>query len=96
MRRVQAPIRGVRRLGIDHLNRRRRKLERARGDDRLRAFDLRQHRVDIHAAMCRCERRKAPHGFRELALATGSIAAPSLVPRDRDVHQPLEEVALFG
>jgi hypothetical protein len=30
----------------------------------------------------------------ELALAAGSIAPPRLVPGDRDVDEPLEEVAL--
>jgi hypothetical protein len=44
----------------------------------------------------RCERREPPSRLRELPLAADAPAAPCLVPRDRDVDEPLEEVALAG
>ena len=60
------------------------------------SFDLLEHGPDIHAAMFRRERREAPRRFLELTLTPWAVAAPRLVPRDRDVNQPLEEVTLLG
>jgi hypothetical protein len=45
--------------------------------------------------MRRCVRRQPAAGLLELALATDLVAPAGLIPRHRDVHQPLEEVALF-
>jgi hypothetical protein len=44
--------------------------------------------------MTRRERPQAPLGLRQLALAADAVATPGLVPRDRDVHEALEEVPL--
>jgi len=38
--------------------------------------------------------REAPTCLLELALAADAVAASRLVPRDRDVHEALEEIAL--
>lgn len=46
--------------------------------------------------MRRRERRQAALGLLELTLAADAIPAGGLVPRDDDVHQALEEVALAG
>jgi hypothetical protein len=40
-------------------------------------------------------RREPPLRLLELALAADAVAAAGLVPRDRDVHEPLVEVALL-
>jgi hypothetical protein len=42
----------------------------------------------------RREPREPALGFRELTLTSDRVAAAVLVPRDDDVHEPLEEVAL--
>ena len=41
-------------------------------------------------------RRQAADRLRELALGADLAAAAGLVPRDGDVDEPLEEVALLG
>jgi hypothetical protein len=46
--------------------------------------------------MHRCVRREAALGLLELALAADPPAAPGLVPGDRDVDEPLEEIALLA
>ena len=46
--------------------------------------------------MLRRVRPQAPRRLLELALASDTVSAAGLVPRDRDVDEPLEEVALFG
>ena len=40
------------------------------------------------------EREESPGCLFELALATGAVVAPGLVPGDNDVDEPLEEVLL--
>src|SRR5205085_1912333 len=77
------------------LDARRLQLERAGGDRRLRAFDLREHVVDVDAAVLGRERGQPPRGLFELAPGRHRPAAPGLVPGDRDVDEPLEEVALL-
>jgi len=37
---------------------------------------------------------EAPSCLVQLSLAADAVATAGLVPRDRDVHEPLEEVAL--
>jgi hypothetical protein len=44
----------------------------------------------------RLEWPEAPGRLLELPLAADAVAAGGLVPRDRDVDEPLEEVALVG
>ena len=39
---------------------------------------------------------EAAGGLLQLPLTADTVAAPGLVPRDGDVHEPLEEVPLFG
>ena len=46
--------------------------------------------------MLRCVRREAPHGLLELAPAADLLAPTGLVPRNRHVHESLQEVALAG
>jgi hypothetical protein len=41
-------------------------------------------------------RPQPARGLRELPLAADAVAAAGLVPRDRDVNEPLKEVALLG
>jgi hypothetical protein len=43
----------------------------------------------------RCVRAEAPRRLLELALAADPVPAAGLVPRDRDVDEPLVEVALL-
>jgi hypothetical protein len=55
--------------------------------------DLHERR-DVDAAMLRRVRPEPPARLLELPLAPDAVPAPGLVPRDRDVDEPLEEVAL--
>jgi hypothetical protein len=55
---------------------------------------LREDAGDVHVAMLGCEGSKPPRGLLELALAAHAVAAPGLVPGDRDVDEALEEVLL--
>jgi hypothetical protein len=81
---------------------------RARGlDDRLRELEgtrfdgfrgrleLSEQSGDVDALMNGRIGRKPPSRFLELALAAHTVAPPGLVPGDRDVDEPLEEIA-FG
>jgi len=52
--------------------------------------------LEIKPAMLGSERREAPESLRELTLGADPSSASRLIPRDRDVHEPLEEVALLG
>ena len=61
-----------------------------------RRVALPQDRIDVYSAVHGRIRRKPPGRLLELALAADAVAASGLVPRDRDVDQPLEEVALLG
>jgi hypothetical protein len=46
--------------------------------------------------MARPERREPPRRLLELPLGADAVPAAGLVPGDRDVNQPLEEVLLGG
>ncbi|MGB2953258.1 MAG: hypothetical protein WBB74_07675 [Gaiellaceae bacterium] len=59
-------------------------------------MQLAEDRCDVEVAMLRRVRAESPSRLLELALATDPVAAPSLVPGDGDVDEPLEEVALGG
>jgi hypothetical protein len=52
--------------------------------------------VDVDASMLRCERPEPALRLLQLPLEPGAVPAAGLVPRDDDVHQPLEEVLLLG
>jgi hypothetical protein len=45
--------------------------------------------------MLGCEGSEAARGLLELALESGPVPAPGLVPGDDDMHESLEEVLLF-
>jgi hypothetical protein len=42
------------------------------------------------------KRSQASCRLLELAFAPDAVPAPGLVPGDRDVHEPLEEILLLG
>ena len=73
---------------------RRIEIERARGDACLRRGHLREHSVDVDAAVGRGERREPPRRLLELAPRGDRPPAAGLVPGDGDVDEPLEEVTL--
>jgi hypothetical protein len=64
--------------------------------DRTCARELLEDGVDVDAAVLGRVRPEPSRSLLQLALAANAVAAPGLVPRDRDVDEPLEEVALFG
>src|SRR5919197_6412617 len=74
---------------------RRREVERAAADDLCGGANLLQHRRDLHALVPRRVRPEPPLRLLELPLAADAVAAPGLVPRDRNVDEPLIEVALL-
>jgi hypothetical protein len=57
---------------------------------------LPEDRCHVHASVLGSVRREAAGGLLELPLAADTVAAARLVPRDREVDEPLEEVALLG
>jgi hypothetical protein len=59
-------------------------------------FDLRQSRRDVDAAVLGRVWPESPRGLFELPLAADAVPPACLVPRDRDVDETLEEVALLG
>ena len=63
---------------------------------RSSALDLREQRRDVDSPVTRGEGREPPRSFLELPAAARLVPAAVLVPGDDDVHEPLEEVALFG
>jgi hypothetical protein len=54
-----------------------------------------QQRRKLDAAVPGREGFQAPDGLGELSFGTDPASASCLVPRDRDVDEPLEEVALL-
>ena len=74
---------------------RRIEVERARGDAYLRRGHLREHSVDVDAAVGRGERREPPRRLLELAPRGDRPPAARLVPGDGDVDEPLEEISLL-
>jgi hypothetical protein len=61
-----------------------------------RCVDVPQDRIDVYSAVLGRVGREPPGRLLELALAADAVAASGLVPRDRDVDEPLEEVAFLG
>ena len=80
------------------LKNRRRELERACFDRLRRLIELNQQNSDVDAPMHRAVGRQPSARLLELAFAADPPAAAGLVPRDRDMHEPLQEVPLgrFG
>ena len=70
--------------------------ERAARDRLPRPLDLREHGGDVDAPVGRRERPEPPRRLLELPRRRDGPPAPGLVPRDRDVDEPLVEVALLG
>lgn len=71
-------------------------LERAGRHGLPRRGDLREDRVDVHAAVRRAIAREAAVRLDELSLAAVPVAPLGVKPRDGDVHESLQEVALLG
>ena len=69
-------------------------MERAVLDRSGGGGDLRQHTIEIDAAMRRREWREPARRLLELTLAARPVAAARLVPRHGDVDEALEEVLL--
>jgi hypothetical protein len=61
----------------------------------LRSRDLRQQRREVDPAVLRRVGAEPALRLLELALAPDGVASAGLVPGDRDVDEPLEEVALL-
>jgi hypothetical protein len=72
----------------------RRELQRARFDGLGGSLELHLQGVDFDAPVRRAVGREAPARLLELAFAADLVTAPGLVPGDRHVNEPLEEVAL--
>jgi hypothetical protein len=62
----------------------------------LRVVDLAQEGGDVDAAVHGRERAEPAGGLLELAGAADLVSPARLVPRDDDVHEPLEEILLLG
>lgn len=62
----------------------------------MQVLQLRQECRQVETAMRRREGCQPANRLCELSLGADLASAPGLVPRDRDVHETLEEVALFG
>ena len=71
-----------------------RELQRARFDGFGGGLELHQQGGDVDAPVRGSVGREAPARLLELTFAADSVAAPGLVPGDRDVNEALEEVAL--
>jgi hypothetical protein len=69
-------------------------VERARFDRSYGCAELTLKRGDFDATVGRGVRREPAAGLLELALAPDPVSAAGLVPRDCDVHEALQEVAL--
>jgi len=72
----------------------RREFQRARFDGLGGGLELHQQHGDVDAPVRGAVGREAPARLLELAFAADPVTAPGLVPGDRDVNEPLEEVAL--
>ena len=63
--------------------------------DRCRGLgQLREQRLKLDAAMPGRVGTEPSPGLRELPLTPDAVPAAGLVPRNGDVHEPLQEVAL--
>ena len=62
----------------------------------MQLAQLREQRFELDAAMRGRERLEPAQRLCELPLGADLASAPGLVPRNRDVHETLEEVALLG
>jgi hypothetical protein len=57
--------------------------------------ELCQERIELETPVRGRVGTEPPDRLRELSLRAHPASAPCLVPRDRDVHESLEEVALL-
>jgi hypothetical protein len=71
-----------------------RELQRACFDGLDGVLELHEQGGDVDAPVRGAVGREAPARLLELAFAADPVTAPGLVPGDRDVNEPLEEVAL--
>ena len=62
----------------------------------MQLAELGEQRFELDAAMSGRERLQPAQCLRQLPLGADLASAPGLVPRDRHVHETLEEVALLG
>ena len=63
-------------------------------NDRSGGVDLREQIADVEAAVFRRVRPEPAGCLLQLPLAADPVSAAGLVPGDRDVDEPLEEIAL--
>jgi hypothetical protein len=61
----------------------------------MQLAQLGEQRFEVDAAVRRRVRREPAHRFRKLAFGRNRPASARLVPRNRDVDEPLQEVALL-
>ena len=92
--RLPEPLPRVARPRAGVLDARRRESEGACRGDVACGRDVVQDRVDIDPAMTRAVAVEASLGLHELPLAAVAVSALGVKPRDGDVDEPLEEVAL--
>ena len=71
-----------------------RELQRPPVDGLGGGLELHQQGGDVDAPVRGAVGREAPARLLELAFAADPVTAPGLVPGDRHVNKPLEEVAL--
>lgn len=62
----------------------------------MQLVELGEQRFELDAAMSGRERLEPAQCLRELPLGADLATAAGLIPGNRDVHETLEEVALFG
>ena len=62
----------------------------------MQLAELGEQRFELDAAMTGGERLQPAQCLRELPFGADPASASGLVPRHCDVHEALEEVALFG
>jgi hypothetical protein len=62
----------------------------------VQVAELGEQRFELDASMTGGERLEPAQSLCELPLGADLASAAGLVPGNRDVHEPLEEVALLG
>ena len=62
----------------------------------MQFVELAEQRLELDAAVSGRVRLQPAQCLRELPLGADLASTPGLIPRHRDVHETLEEVALLG